>query len=266
MVCAVPGESKEETSMEKHALLVGLVTVVLFAGMPNLKLQGSQAGSGAATDEQTTREITEHISNRHAARARFDRNAYSAMIDPSVVFAEPGEVQTATQILAEVHPTVGYKMVVENESPKVTSFGQTAVAVYRQSEKEIYGEQSLTSRVIVVDTYLKKDGNWLLIAHVEVPEPVKRQSIKMNPAVFSQYAGQYEYGPGFVDTISVVGGKLMAQETGDDKPSELQPLNETNFFVDGDDGLVIFEKDASGKVSRYVYRTKGQELIAKKIK
>jgi len=62
----------------------------------------------------------------------------------------------------------------------------------------------------------------------------------------------------------VVGGKLMAQETGDDKPSELQPLNETTFFVDGDDGLVIFEKDASGKVSHYVYRTKGQELIAKK--
>jgi len=216
--------------MKKHALLVGLVTVVLFAGMPNSKLQGSQAGSGAATDEQTTREITEHISNRHAARAHFDRNAYTAMIDPSVVFAEPGEVQTAAQLLAEVHPTVGYKMVVENESPKVTSFGQTAVAVYRQSEKEIYGEQSLTSRVMVVDTYLKKDGNWLLIAHVEVPEPVKRQSIKANPAVFSQYAGQYEYGPGFVDTISVVGGKLMAQETGDDKPSELQPLNETTFL------------------------------------
>jgi hypothetical protein len=36
--------------------------------------------------------------------------------------------------------------------------------------------------------------------------------------------------------------------------------------VEGDDGLVILEKDESGKVSRYVYRTKGQELIAKKIK
>jgi hypothetical protein len=161
---------------------------------------------------------------------------------------------------------VGYKMVVENDSPKVTSFGQTAVAVYHQSEKEVFGQQSLTSRVLVVDTYIKKDSNWVLVAHAELPEPVKRQSVKVNPAVFAPYAGQYEYSPGFVDTITVAGGKLMAQETGDDKPSELRPLNETTFFVDGDDGLVIFEKGASGKVSRYVYRTKGQELIAKKIK
>jgi Domain of unknown function (DUF4440) len=251
--------------MKKQALLVGLVAVALFAGIPKLHSQGSQAGGGKTADDQTSREIAEQINNRHVARARFDRNAYSTLIDPSVVFAEPGEVQTAAQLLAEVHPTVGYKMVVENESPKVTNFGQTAVAVYRQNEKEIYGEQSLTTRVMVVDTYIKKDGNWVLIAHVELPEPLRRKSVKVNPAVLTQYAGQYEYGPGFVDTISVAGGKLMAQETGDDKPSELQPLNEATFFVDGDDGLVIFEKDASGKVSRYVYRTKGQELIAKKI-
>jgi hypothetical protein len=252
--------------MRKSILLVGLVAVALFAGIPNLQSKGPQAGSVAPADEQTTREIAEQINQRHAAKARFDRNAYSAFLDPSVVFAEPGEVQTAAQILAEVHPTVGYKMVVEHESPKVTAFGPTAVAVYHQSEKEIYGEQSLTTRVLVVDTYAKKESNWVLVAHVEVPEPVKRQSVKVNPAVFAQYAGQYEYGPGFVDTLSVVGGKLMAQETGDDKPSELQPLNETTFFVDGDEGLVVFEKGASGKVSHYIYRTKGQELIAKKIK
>jgi hypothetical protein len=251
--------------MKKQTLLGSLVAIAMFAGIPNLLLKSSQAGTGT-TEEQTTREITEQINNRHAARAHFDRNAYSAFINPSVVFAEPGELQTAAQILAEIHPTVGYKMVVEHDSPKVTSFGQTAVAVYHQSEKEIYGEQSLTTRVMVVDTYIKRDGNWVLIAHVELPEPLRRKSVKVNPAVVTQFAGQYEYGPGFVDTISVVGGKLMAQETGHDKPSELQPLNETTFFVDGDDGLVIFEKDASGKISRYVYRTKGQELIAKKIK
>jgi hypothetical protein len=259
-------ENGKEKIMERNLLLVGLVAVALFATIPNLQSKNSQAGSGGTADEPTTREIAEQINQRHAAKARFDRNAYSGFIDPSVVFAEPGEVQTAAQILAEVHPTVGYKMVVEHDSPKVTSFGQTAVAVYHQSEKEIYGEQSLTSRVMVMDTYVKKDGNWVLVAHAELPEPVKRQPVMVNPAVFARYTGQYEYSPGFVDTITVAGGKLMAQETGDDKASELQPLNETTFFVDGDEGLVIFEKGASGKVSHYVYRTKGQELIAKKIK
>jgi hypothetical protein len=73
-------------------------------------------------------------------------------------------------------------------------------------------------------------------------------------------------GSWFVDTIWLADGKLMAQATGNDKAVEQQALNETTFFQDGDEGLVTFEKDASGKVSRYVYRMKGQEITAKKIK
>jgi hypothetical protein len=258
-------ENGKETSMKKQALLVGLVAVGLFAGIPKIQSQDAQAGGGAA-DDQTTREIAEQINQRHAARGRFDRNAYSAYVDTSAVFAEPGGVHTGAQQIAETRPTVGYKMEVEHDSPKVTSFGQTAIAVYHQSEKSIYGEQSFTERFMVVDTYMKKDGNWVLIAHVETAEPEKRKAVKVNPAVLAQYAGQYEYGPGFVDTLSMVGGKLMGLQTGDEKADELQPLNETTFFVDGDDGLITFEKDADGKVSRYVFRSKGQQIIAKKTK
>ena len=254
--------------MKKHALLVGLVTVALFVGTSSLQCQVSQAGSGKVADDQTTREITELIKKRHAAFGNSDRGAYGAFLDQAAVFAGPGDVVTGAQQIAGVHPTVGYKRVIEDESPKVTSFGQTAVAVYRQTQKEIYGDQSLTKRLTAVDTFIKKDGSWVLIAHAQMPELLRRQSVKVNPAIFAQYAGQYEWGPGYVDTISVTGGKLMAQLTDDDKPYELQPLSETTFFVDGDDdeGLIIFEKGTSGSVSRYVYRTKGQDLIAKKIK
>jgi hypothetical protein len=262
-----PGEIKEETSMKKHTLLVGLVALALFAGISRLQCQSAPSGSQAA-DDQTTREISELINQRHAALGRFDRRAYGGLIDPSAVFVGPTEVITGAQQIAEARPTVGYKMVIEHDSPKVTSFGQTAVAVYHQSQKEIYGAQSLTSRWTVIDTYLKKDGSWVLIAHAQMPELLKRQSVKLNPAVYTQYTGQYEWGPGFIDTVSVIGGKLMSQLSSEDKPDELQPLNETTFFVDGDDdeGLIIFEKAPSGTVSRYVYRTKGEDLIAKKIK
>ena len=104
-----------------------------------------QAGRGAATDDQTTREIAELINKRHAVLGSFDRGAYSGFIDQSAVFAAPGDLHNGAQQIAEAHPTVGYKMVVEHDSPKVTSFGQTAVAFYHQSQKEIYGDQSLTN-------------------------------------------------------------------------------------------------------------------------
>jgi hypothetical protein len=62
--------------------------------------------------------------------------------------------------------------------------------------------------------------------------------------------------------------KADEQLTDDDKPYELKSLNETTFFVDGDDdeGLIVFEKSASGNVFRYVYRTSGGDIMAKKIK
>ena len=257
---------KKETSMQKYTLLVVTALVVLSAGFTSLQSRGPQAGRAA--DEQTTREIAEQIKMRHAALQRHDRVDYSVFLDQSAVFAEPGEVNTGVQQLAEARPTLGVKKVIESDAPKVTSFGRTVVAVYRQSEKEIYGEQSLTHRWMVVETYLKKDDNWLLIAHVQVPEPLKRKSVEVSPALLAQYAGQYEWGPGFVDTISLAGGKLLAQTTNEDKPDELLALNETTFFEDGDgdESLVVFEKGATGKVSGYVLRSRGGEIIAKKIK
>ena len=75
--------------MKRNLFLAGLVALALFAGISTSQSQGSQSGSGAATDDQTTREIAEQINSRHAAFGRFDRNAYSAFIDPSAVFAEP---------------------------------------------------------------------------------------------------------------------------------------------------------------------------------
>jgi Domain of unknown function (DUF4440) len=254
--------------MKKHTLLVGLVTAALFPGVISLQSQIAQSGIGAAADDQTTHEITELILKRHAAFENSDRAAYSAFLDPAAIFAEPGGAVAGAKQVASVHPTVGYKTVVGDDNPKVTIFGQTAVAVYRQTVKRIYGDQSLTRGSTAVDTFVKKDGAWLLIAHAQMPDLLKRQPVKVNPAVLPQYVGQYEWSPGYVDTITLAGGKLMTQLTDEDKPYELKALNETTFFVDGDDdeGLIVFEKGASGSVSRYVYRTSGGDIAAKKLK
>jgi len=254
--------------MRKHTILVGLVTAALFLGVSRLQSQVGQAGIGVAADDQTTRKISELILKRHAAFANSDRGAYSAFFDPAAIFAEPGGAVAGAQQVNEVHPTVGYKRMLEDDSPKVTIFGQTAVAVYRETVKKIYGDQSLARGSTAVDTFVKKDGTWLLIAHAQTPDLLKREPVKVNPAGFPQYVGQYEWSPGYVDTITVVGGRLMSQLTDYDEPYELKPLNETTFFVDGDsdEGLIVFEKGASGSVSRYVYRTNGGDIVAKKIK
>jgi hypothetical protein len=267
-VSGVLGEIKEDTSMKKHTLLVGLATATLLVGISSVQCQIAPTGVGVAADDQTTHEIAELVLKRHAAFENFDRGGYSTFLDPAAIFAEPGGAVTGAQQVADVHPTVGYKRVLDDDRPKVTIFGQTAIAVYRQTVTRIYGDQSLVRCSTAVDTFVRKDGAWMLIAHAQMPDLLKRQPVKVNPAVFPQYVGQYEWSPGYVDVITVAGGKLMSQLTDDDKPYELKPLNDTTFFIDGDDdeGLIVFEKGASGSVSRYVYRTSGGDITAKKIK
>jgi len=51
----VPGEIKEETSMKKHTILVGLVTAALFVGVSS-QSQVAQPGIGVAADDHTARE------------------------------------------------------------------------------------------------------------------------------------------------------------------------------------------------------------------
>src|SRR5579863_8210882 len=145
--------NQRRLSMKKHAILVGLVTAALFVGVPSLQSQVAQAGIGVAADEQTAREIAGLILKRHAAFGNFDRAAYGAFLDPAAIFAEPGGAVTGAQQVNDVHPTVGFKRMLEDDSPKVTIFGQTAVAVYRETVKRVYGDQSLTRGSTAVDTF-----------------------------------------------------------------------------------------------------------------
>jgi len=214
-------------------------------------------------------EIKESIRQRHAAFLRGDREAYRQFITEKCYFVGAGGVDMAAEQLAGMKPAVGEKREIEIGSDiSVQAYGPTAIATYLQNKKHIYGNQTLSVPVGVADTYIRKDGRWLLVLHAEMNILAKRVPVKVDPAIYKAYVGQYEWGPGFVDTVQLSGNKLMALLTGEEKADEFFPVSETTFFAadDEDDGLITFVKDASGKVTHYVYRAHGQDIIAKKIK
>lgn len=254
--------------MQRQTLAAGLAFAGLLIAIPILHSKSPQSASLGKESEQTTQEIEANIQRRHSALDRADRRAYAAELDPKAILVAAGEVETGEQRIQGVAPTVGYKNVVEHERPKVTDFGQTAIASYHQNEKEVFGEQFLNHELKVVDTYVKKDGHWVMVAHVAVPELLPRKVAKVDAAGFKQFVGEYQWGPGYVDTVTLLNGKLMTSWTGDEKLAEWLPFNENTFFTKDDtyDALVTFKKDASGKVTHYIYHAFGQEIIARKIK
>jgi len=248
----------------KSGTLVACCLGATLLGIPPVGSSPPPASPDEAAD--TTREITRLVDERQAAFGRRDRAAYQVFLDPAAIFAEPGNIHSGLEQIAQAKPTVGFKEVGEHGAPKVTSFGSSAVAVYTQSVRQIYGEQSFSEHWTTVDTFTKADGRWKLIAHVEVPHPLQRKAVEVAPALLARYVGTYRWAQGYVDKVSFSGGKLMAQATDEDTPNELHALDETTFFITGDDGLLIFEKDGSGGISRYRWRSReGEEIVAKKI-
>ena len=79
------------------------------------------------------------------------------------------------------------------------------------------------------------------------------------------YAGEYPLGPTFVLTVTVEGGGLAVQATGQSKfPVYASAPDE--FFYKVVDARISFQRDAAGKVTGLVLHQNGRDLPAKKTK
>jgi len=93
--------------------------------------------------------------------------------------------------------------------------------------------------------------------------PAPRKEIQVSPQVLAKYAGTYELGPGVEVTMTVEGGRLLTQITGQPK-FELFAESENRFFLKVVEAQVEFFTDASGAVTHLVIHQGGQETKAAK--
>lgn len=101
-----------------------------------------------------------------------------------------------------------------------------------------------------------------IVKRLESPAPVMG---KVDPKVYDQYIGEYQFAPNFVITVVKEGDKLIGQATGQPK-FELAPESETQFFVKEVNAQVSFVKDEKGLVTALILNQNGQKIEGKKIK
>jgi CubicO group peptidase (beta-lactamase class C family) len=95
--------------------------------------------------------------------------------------------------------------------------------------------------------------------------PRERTTITLAPELLQKYAGQYEQEGGVVVTIAVENGRLT-RRIGDQPPGELSALSETEFLLKGIDLPITFVVDAQGRVTGYVTRRGGRDVMRPRIK
>lgn len=83
----------------------------------------------------------------------------------------------------------------------------------------------------------------------EDPAPKKeKEVVKIDPAIFDDYAGEYELAPGFVLSFTREGDQFFTQATGQNR-FEIFPSSDSTFFLRVVEAAVTFHRDADGRVS-----------------
>lgn len=91
----------------------------------------------------------------------------------------------------------------------------------------------------------------------------ERKEVAVSPAILQAYVGTYELAPGFDIVMTVEGGQLMTQATGQPK-FPVFAESETKFFLKLVDAQLEFVKNDKGEVTQVILHQGGRDAKAPK--
>lgn len=206
-----------------------------------------------------------------------DTSIWSPYVANEYIISTPtGKIATKSDVMKEFGPPLkGYRNTFDFEDVSVIKDSNVAVMSYKIKEREWWEKQE--NNVLDLrktDTYIYKNGQWLLFASHENFYPPLRQTTTVNTKIYDSYLGQYQLLDSLFYTISKENNKLFIQENNNPQKVELFASAKNSFFNKANEGFfnlggmgqVLFIKNNRGKVSYLVFRTYGIDIKAKKIK
>src|SRR6266581_9702694 len=152
--------------------------------------------------------------------------------DDCIFSDEKGRILDKAKLIADITPMpTGYSGTIKIGNVQSRILGDTAVLSYDANETETIFGQNMTARYHTTDTWLRRNGEWKIIAtqaHRYYEDPAVG---KADPKKFADYAGTYELGPGQTRTVTAEGDKLFVEPKG--KKEQLFPETSEIFFRKG---------------------------------
>jgi len=188
------------------------------------------------------------------------------LADDAIVIDEFGRVQDKKQAVDSVHPfPKGFSGTIEIRDPSVRVHGDSAVLKGEMYEKEGVFDQNLVVRYIFANTFARENGEWKLVAAIDVTLPTEPPKLDVPGLVPGDYAGTYAYGPGRAWSVAIENGALYYTTKPGGPHTALDAIGKDVFMTGGDErNLAIFRRDASGRVVELIERRKFNDLHLKR--
>jgi Domain of unknown function (DUF4440) len=132
--------------------------------------------------------------------------------DDCIFSDEKGRTLEKAKLVADITPMpAGYSGSIKIDNAQSRIIGDTAVLSYDLNETETIFGQNLRARYHVTDTWLRRNGEWQIVAsqaHRYYEDPAVG---KADPKKFADFIGTYELAPGQTRLVMAEGENLFVE-------------------------------------------------------
>jgi ketosteroid isomerase-like protein len=218
-----------------------------------------QAASGTAQTLSNT--LRAHDQQLLDAIAAGDRSVWDAALTPDAVYVdENGVVFTRAQYLKSLEPlpaNISGRLAIVDYHLHLD--GDTALVIHKDDEFEDFHGHTLQAGYLMTETWVRRQGEWklaLVHAYVVAKDPPE---ITAPASKLDEYAGRYSAAPDLTWIIRRDGDHLLG---GPDGRTPLKIESQDVLFVPGQPReRRIFQRTAEGKVSGFIWRREGEEVL-----
>jgi len=219
------------------------------------------AAKDAAMTEQELVRQTEQLYDAVAAGNQAPWQKYFA--DDCIFSDEKGRTMDKTKLVADITPLpTGYSGAIKLENVQSRIYDNVAVLSYDANEAETIFGQKLSARYHITDTWMRRDGNWQIVAsqaHRYYEDPPIG---KADPKKFPDFIGTYELAPGQTRAVLSDHENLFIERNG--KKEQLFAETCDLFFRRGVEGRLLFRRDENGRVDALIDRRNNEDVIWRK--
>lgn len=218
----------------------------------------------AAAADDAREIITRQVQEMNDAVSDGKAAVWEKYLDADVLYVdEAGAVSTKAEMVKQITPLPpGISGTIKVEVVQFRQDGDIATIVFRDRETESYFGQTLHADYLATNVWRRRGSEWKLIAAQVLAENQDPHAIDMPIARLKDYEGTYHLNGGTVDyTVVLKDGKLMGNRTGRD-PAQLKTEAPDVLFVAGQPRIrKIFIRDANGRITGFVDRREGRDVV-----
>lgn len=227
-------------------------------------LMASWSAAAAEDDAALIKRQSQEFSDASASgnAALLDR-----FLDDRVTFInESGIVSTKKDLVAGAGPLPkGVRFTLTQTDWALQLYGTVAVTSFTDVQSGQAHGQSLHAKFRSTEVWLKEGAAWRMISSQTLALQDDPPFVALPAKSLDEYAGVYRGGPDFTVTITRSGEGLNAS-VGGGPPSVLKAELRDVFFTPGQPRVrKIFQRDANGKITGFVSRHEGHDLVFKRL-